>query len=327
VRWAPTLSVAADGRAAGLSLVNSDLVGRLTILAQGSVGNGSAWRGGAVDAMWRGSRPSLRVSLFSALARLTSVETVAGGVASSALLDAGTTGLSGGELRADASRAFDTGDSRVRIAAMFSPSWAQAEEGGAGGSSRTIGVLEAGAAARQTGDRSSLVESVAASITAGSLRSTFARSVASVALRGVTPFLPPVEAGTTYGIVSGGTDPFEQFTVGGAVTSLVDPSLLTQRIAMPALPAGVATGDRLLAYRVAADFGGLLPFYWGASARFGNGRFAQWHRVAGIEFTFDQSAIGVLGTPGARISAGIARSLDEPFARETRGYVSIVLRP
>ena len=65
-RWVPSATVTADGQAITLGVVNSDPVGRLAVLGQAAVGSGDAWRGGAIDAAWRGWRPDARVSLFSA---------------------------------------------------------------------------------------------------------------------------------------------------------------------------------------------------------------------------------------------------------------------
>jgi len=41
----------------------------------------------------------------------------------------------------------------------------------------------------------------------------------------------------------------------------------------------------------------------------------------------DQTPLPVIGLPGARLVAGVGESLDAPFARRTRGYAVVTLRP
>jgi hypothetical protein len=144
-----------------------------------------------------------------------------------------------------------------------------------------------------------------------------------VALRG---FLP-LDAGANYGRVTTTAPAFEQFIVGGLPSNLVDASLLTQRIGVPALPTGVAGGDRVFVYRAATSISGLTPYFFAASAQVGMDRFESWHRVAGLERTVDQTAVSVLGLPGARLVAGVGYSLDEPARHQTRGYFTLTLRP
>jgi hypothetical protein len=139
--------------------------------------------------------------------------------------------------------------------------------------------------------------------------------------------LPLLEAAASYGRVSTSAPSFEQFVVGGLPSNLIDASLLTQRVSVPALPSGVAGGDRVVTYRAATSLAGLAPYFVAASAAVAVNRFAEWHRVLGLELTVDQSSVPVLGLPGARLVAGVGYSLDEPLRRQTRGYLSATLRP
>ena len=130
-----------------------------------------------------------------------------------------------------------------------------------------------------------------------------------------------------YGRVSENAPLFEQFSIGGLASTLTSPALLSQRIMMPALPATVATGEQILTYRAATSLAGLTPYFWSGSTRRGDVRFQIWHRVLGVDFDLYQSPLAVLGTPGARLLVGVARSLDPPAADQTRAYGVISLQP
>jgi hypothetical protein len=137
----------------------------------------------------------------------------------------------------------------------------------------------------------------------------------------------PLDLGGSYGRVSSDAPPFELFSIGGLASTLTPAAILTQRIFMPALPATVSTGDQLLTYRAATSIAGLTPFLWGGSTRTGVGRFDAWHRVYGVDFEVNQSALSVLDTPAARLLVGVAYSSDAPFAHQTRAYGLISFRP
>jgi hypothetical protein len=315
-RWVPAGTIDAGGRAATLALVNDDPVGRLTILAQGAVGNGDAWHGASVEAGWRRWRPLVRASAYHVLR-----ETPAGPL----LAQDRATQLIGGRLRGDYTRSFDVAD--LRLGLGVSPGTLRAF--GAPNVRRSLVFGEIMGDGRQGGDRVRLTEVVGANLTAGSTGGGdgYRRLTASLAIHaGAVDFFPLDFAGS-FGRVSTGAAPFEQFVIGGLAPTIVDPSILTQQIAMGALPLALAVGDRVASFRASTNLGGLSPFYWGASTRFGAGRFARWHRVAGIELTIDQTPVPVLGLPGARLTAGVGRSLDEPFRGETRGYLGVSLRP
>jgi Tol biopolymer transport system component len=321
IRWVPAAGATSDGREVTLGVVSADPVGRLTLLGQLAIGSGDAWRGGALDLVWRGWRPVARASGFSAAATTPLFGSFTGAAQPSAV-----SRLSGARARFDYTYSFDRADVRV----------------GAGGSlgrvdiratlpsreSRDLAFGELAASVRQGGEAASGVESFSAHLTGGrtggvDYQRLLASITAHVALRG---FLP-LDAGANYGRVSTGAPAFEQFIVGGLPSNLVDASLLTQRIGVPALPAGVAGGDRVLAYRAATSLSGFTPYFFAASAGLGTDRFESWHRVAGLELIVDQTAVPVLGLPGARFVAGVGYSIDEPARRQTRGYLTATLRP
>ena len=103
-------------------------------------------------------------------------------------------------------------------------------------------------------------------------------------------------------------DPFEQFTLGGLPPAMIDPALFSQRIAMPALPSGIAEGNDLLSYRIDVPIG-VTPYLWGGRA-WDHGDVSAWHRVAGVEWGGELPMFPVLGTPAVRGTFGVGRSLD-----------------
>ena len=319
-RWLPLAAFGADGRAGGIAIASSDVVGRLGVLAQGVLGNGGAWRGAVIDVVWRAQKPAVRASAFfarrSAGTPLLPVD-----------VEAPIVTLTGGHFRADWGRAFDMAD--FRVSGGFSPAWLEHRAFGVDSTTpRPLGFAEIALSGRQTGDRVNAAETISMNAAAGTDGSSqFQRAVANLGLRVGATGLPGLDLGVTYGRVSASAAGFERFSLGGLPSTLVDPLLLTQRLAMPALPFGVTISEQALVYRAATRLAGLSPYYWGGSGRNGAGRFEQWHRVIGIEYVFDQGPQAVLGTPGGRITAGIGHSLDEPFADRTRGYVTVVLRP
>jgi hypothetical protein len=290
------------------------------MLAQAAFGSGDVWRGGALDATWRGSRPSASLSVFDAITSNPIIDETFGATPSSER-------LAGVRARVDYSHSFD----RASIRANLGGSLARLALDGALGttsSPRDLAFVEVAGAARQLGDAASFSQSASVHVTIGETDAiNYERTVAAVGARVAVRGIPSLDLGGGYGRASEDAPAFEQFVIGGIPTSLVDPSLLTQRVTMGVLPSGVARGDRVLSYRAATTFLGLTPYYWGASTQFGSDRFDQWHRVFGAEFTIDQTPVSVLGVPGARLVMGVGRSLDPPFAHRTRGYFVALLRP
>ena len=320
-RWIPAASVATNGRQATFALVNSDAVGRLTILGQAAFGSGDVWRGGSLDIAWRRWSPAFRLGGFDATTSIPFLEPNIGPPLG--LSDR----LTGARLRLDYTRAFDRADLRLGMGTSTSQLAVRAF-GSTTTSGRQLAFGELGIAARQTGDGIGASETAFAHLTAGETGiHTYQRLLTSAALHLGVRRLPSLDGTANYGRASSDAPTFEQFILGGLPSSLIDPSLLTQRVVMGALPTGVAIGDRLLAFRASSSVLGLTPYLWVASTNHGADRFTTWHRVLGVERTVDQAALPVLGLPGARLLAGIGRSLDEPFARRIRGYFAIMLRP
>ena len=120
---------------------------------------------------------------------------------------------------------------------------------------------------------------------------------------------------------------FERLSLGGNTPALLDRLLFTQRVTMGALPSGIAVGTSALTYRVTLNTQPLAPYFWSGSTTPVGDRFAVWHRVIGLEGSYSVASIPVAGVPAARIVYGGGESLDEPFRRQIRGYLSVVINP
>ena len=320
-RWLPAVAATPNGREGTFAIVNADAVGKLTVLGQLAIGSGDVWRGGALDLVWRGWRPVFRISGFAASTTTPLFDSFRATV-----LPSSVEHLTGGRARLDYTYALDRADIRVGIGGSLAGLGARDQF--SLDVSRNLFFGELGGTLRQSGAAGSASEGFAAHVTAGETgTSDYVRSVASVAGRLAVRGFPFLEAAASYGRVSTSAPPFEQFIVGGLPSSLIDASLLTQRVGVPALPTGVAGGDRVVTYRAATSLAGLSPYFFATSAAFAENRFDEWHRVIGIELTVDQSSVPVLGLPGARLVAGVGYSLDEPLRHQTRGYLSATLRP
>ena len=320
-RWVPAAGATSNGREATLAIVNADAVGRLTMIGQLAIGSGDAWRGGALDGVWRGWRPVARIAGFTATTSAPLFDPFAAALRASSL-----DRLSGGRARLDYTHSLDRADIRVAIGGSLA--LLTTKDASTIDMSRDVAFGELAASARQSGAAASASEGIAANITGGETGGDqYERFIASAAVRLAVRGFPALDASSSYGRVSTNAPPFEQFVVGGLPSNLVDASLLTQRLSVPALPTGVAGGDRVLTYRAATSLAGLSPYFFGASAGFATNRFEEWHRVVGLELTMDQTAVPVLGLPGARLVAGVGYSLDAPVRHHGRGYLTATLRP
>ena len=318
LRWLPLPEADADGLGAVIGVVSMDLIGRTRILAQGAFGDPSAWRGGSLAADWRGSRPSFELRAFDAGQRPSASRTPVPGAA---LLD---TRLSGGELAVDDDWSFDTWAARARLGGSIGRVRGLAGPLGAADRSLAFGALSA--AWLQRGSAATVSEALSADISTGrSFDAAFRRALvsASVALGGRAPI--PVRAAATYGRVSSDAPPFEQLSLGGGESPLIDAALLSQRIAMPALPLGIRLGSSAFAYKATLIEQPLSLYYWAGSTAPGGERFAIWNRVVGVEWTGSIAAIPVAGTPAAHGQIGVAESLDAPLRHRVRAYVSVVI--
>ena len=320
-RWLPGGAAATEGAFGTLLLGNSDPVGRLGWTLQGAYGERSTWRGGALAGEWRRFRPEVQGELFyvehapsrqeagTFAPRALDVKYGGATLATQLTRDFGArrqvyrVGASLGQIRAD------TRDAERRQLAFAEFAGGRAFVRG----TRYLSVgLDLHGAVGLTG-------SDAAGVAADWRRALVAARVA------LGDDSRAVAGSVTYGAVSRGANPLEAFVVGGARSPLVDPSVLSQRVAAPALPVGIVAGRELYAYRVTLAGGlPLEPFYAAYGTR---GGFRDPFRLIGAERSLATPTLAFLRLPSARFQAGIAYTLDAPFKYKTRAYASVTYRP
>src|SRR5207237_619303 len=114
-RWIPQPSLDADGASAAVALVSRDVIGRSEVIANFAFGDAAAWRGAAVSASWRGTRPALRFLGFGADQTLSRSRAPVPRVASFDVpLDVRMTGI---EASVDGTEQFDVRALRYRVGA------------------------------------------------------------------------------------------------------------------------------------------------------------------------------------------------------------------
>lgn len=311
----PASSLSPSGRLLALNFVSTDPAGRLAWTATGALGDREAWRGVALRAEWRGFLPSVGGSLFYAEQRPslqragTFAPRAVDGDYGAATIDAslrryfgvmrarGRLGLSAGSLASDSLPA--TG--------------------------RTLGFAELDASrVVRRGRRFAALDL--------SLHGSSGRTVGEEWRRAVTSATiatggegAGARATVTYGVTSRAAPAYERFLVGGVGSPLVDDALLSQRVPLGAAPIGVRSGRELYAYRLSlTGLGAFAPYYAGVSTR---GGFAAAFRVVGAEASLSLGDAPIIAIPAVRALAGVGYTLDEPFRKKTRAYLSIEYEP
>ncbi len=319
-RWLPGGSYGVDGALGTLMVANLDPVGRLGIVAQGGVGDPAVWRGGSLQATYRKlpfdvnvagwlveQRPSAQRERGFAPPSLDAKYT--GG---SLLLErerewsragyvvrgAASVGTLDGPALSSASRALAIGEARGRLTMGLGMQYLAASAGGTWAIGKTAGEPWTRGLARAT-------------LTAG----TAARYIRAEAARGITLDAAPGEYGLQY----------EAFVVGGSSVPWFDPVLLSQRIAMPAVPVGFLGGRKVGVYR--ATLGGVLPGELSMTWVAAGDSLVSWKRIVTLEQVVTTPALGFARLPAVSVRAGVGYSMDEPFRARVRGYVGLRYSP
>lgn len=318
-RILPGASLGPDGDMASLMVANVDPVGRLSVVAQGGYGQRGAWRGGSLATALRLSPIELETSAwytehapseqvagsFSSLdidARFSGLGLAArvardGGAWGYALRAGGSVAQVDGNQLDGAGRVMGFADLRGRLTwtlrgLTISPQvYAQMAQGGTGGDSWsrgfTTGALAMGGPKR------------------------WLRAEATV---GTTTTAGPGEFGRA----------FEQFAVGGNAPPFFDRAFLSQRVSVPSVPVGYASGRKLGIGRLSTRLLSVEPYaLWIAAGD----KLTRYQRILGAERTFDVPGIGFAGLPGTHVRAGIGYSMDEPYKEKIRPYLSVTYRP
>lgn len=317
-RFLPGGTAGPDGHTTTLMVSNIDPVGRLSVVTQGVFGSRGTWRGGSVSAALRRMRVGLDASAWVVehepsrardhFSNVASDLRITGGGLQARLTSEGSNTsyvarvlLSAGQVKndllEDANRLSMAGEARGRV------TWS------VGGVTITYvaGVI---ADLGETNGESWKRTVSSASLIAGTSRHQ---------LRGDV-FHGSVTSASTGQL---GRE-VEQFVVGGAPNPLIEPLFLSQRIALPAVPAGFVSGPRVTVLRAALGGTDFEPYFTWVE---GSGSFNDPKRIAGLERSFTISSLGFARLPAVRARAGASWSFDEPYRRRARMYASLVYSP
>jgi hypothetical protein len=322
-RWIPIPQLDADGGSIGVALASTDLIGRSPILVRLMTGDRAEWRGGSIEGVWRGTLPSFRASLFDAVQDERATRSPVAGAPG---LD---TRIRGALFSIDDARSSEDWSLRYRVGASTSMLDVDSARGIRSSGARPLFFGDAGVSRfqRPGGGTSTVAEALGSALTIGRSADTrFWRSVSTLGLStsGFTPM--PLTASAVYARTNADAPAFERLSLGGTSSPLLDRELLTQRLSMPALPAGIATGTSAFVYRVSLILNPLSP-YWSAGGVSSGGARIAWHGVVGLEGSQAIGEIPIAGFPAARAIYGIGESLNAPFRRRVRVYASLQLNP
>ena len=310
----------ADGHVATLMLANIDPIGRLSVVTQGSFGSAGSWRGASTTAGLRRLRVGIDASAWyvehepsKSRDHLTSQGTttdvrfsglgiqarLAGEGSNTAYL--ARTAVNLGRVSNDLLRAKKiavSGELRGRISATVGP----LNVSTVGGVLADVGETDGQEWQRATG-------SFGISVGMGGyqLRGDWMRG-------SVTASRFSYDDGLAA----------EQFVVGGSPNPLIDQVYMSQRIPLPAVPAGFVSGRAFQLFK--ATLGGNLwePYFlWVNDGH----AFEDVARIAGVERTFGITSLGFVRLPGLRARAGASYSFDEPYADRARLYASLTFTP
>jgi hypothetical protein len=314
VRYLPAGAYGAEGGLGALALTGTDPIGRLSWVLTGAAGEPGTWRGGGLDAVWRGARPHLHGNLWWARQRPSAQRQLPAGAG---LLD---TEYAGGTVWTDAFRQASRGHQRARLGLSFGG--LQRAEADAW-QERRFAFAEVEATTR-VGRTAWLQPSLSLSGSVGTTAGEeWRRGIAGLGLAAGRRSTG-LSARATYGRLDGTVDPFERFAAGGDHPLVLNRVALPQRFALPALPLGTLQSDEILVLHGQFLTTGLAPFFWAASVDDG---FRSWYRVVGAESTVRVGPASLAGIPAVRIRSGIGVPLDEPFRRRVQGYVSVGFEP
>jgi len=316
--WVPTGAGDADGISAGLAIASTDIVGRLAMMAKGTLATEGAWRGGALQVAWRGWRPGVEASGYWArqLPSLADARTP--------ITDSLDATLAGGSL-ATGITLFGSGwNETLRLGGDVAQFQQLAT------SDMSTRATFFGRSTTRAGATNGDGQFVSGYLTLQGATGTlggagFSRGLATLGLATGYPSAVAIEAAARYGRITDNAPVFEQFALGGLASPIVDDDELSQRIAEPALPTGAAVGAEVVGFRVA--LAAPITPYVSATRVSSPGVPGQWFRVYGAEFAMSTAPIPVLRTPGGKVLVGVARARDDTGYWRVQAYAGVFVEP
>ena len=301
-------SAARDGLSQGAALASADPANRLTWMLSAFGGTSAAWRGGLASAAWYGTRPHLRAESFW-------IEQRASRQWNASSVDADDIRLAGGSLAAELPVSGSSAVQRFGASVFVGAQ----QQRGLDVKSRVVVTANAGIGV-VTGWRSSV--GLSSRVATGRLGdSAFTRATVSayVNARGTRLDVRAHRA-------SAGTPRFEQFSAGGFGAPVHDDATLAQRIAIPSLPVGIATGRGLYELRLTHP-APYLPVTAYAHSVGSTWKLSAHSVVIGAERSIDLAYLGLVGLPRLHAIAGVARVMRGPLHDKGSLYLNVGWRP
>jgi hypothetical protein len=318
-RWLPGAFSNPDGSGAMLSVYSGDIVGRLTGVVTGALGEIGTWQGGSVRAMWRYARPHVEFGAHGLIHEPSLSSHRAAGDTTAKLVDGSLTQVVAAV-------------SRERLGEWWR---VKARVGGAGGRlspreaaahERTLGFLESSLRVHRLRGARGISAELRAHGEYGRSRDRYRRVVGTLDLRTLGRDMFPLQASVTHGRIIGDPHPFELFSVGGGMSPVMDSSLLTQRHALPMYPTAVSVGNSLLAWRASIP-GNWTLFYEAASTAPTLYDHARWYRALGFDARFAFPLTPVAFLPRVEMRGGAAYTFDAPLRRKVRAFLDMRFEP
>jgi len=304
---------AAEGASVGLMAGTMDPVGKLTAMAQGYLATRGSWQGASLGAGWRGWPVVLRAEAFYS----EDDPSKQWGFAAPTALDAT---LGGAVLSASLTREHVT--NRQAIAFGASLASIRGDTGASG--TRALGFARYDGSFTQSIRVATLREDITISGAAGTTYGErWARGLAALTLWGGYGDIG-IEARGSYGRVDDARASFEQFSLGGTAPPFFERELYAQRIAIPAVPAGVSVGQQLETFSVALPFQWLRPYFWAGST---SPHFDFWEQVVGLEASVSSDGIWYARLPGFRVLGGVGYALAGAWKYQARVYLETTFHP
>lgn len=307
-----------SGNTVQLGLDAADVLGRLHLLAMGSMGDAVGPRGGSAATAWRGWPVALTAQLFSAIEKPGNQ-----GLAPRPAFDQERFG---GFLDASWSRPCDWG----RLEARAGGGGTRVEAFASGDVfTRALGSASARLVFRRTRGGAGFGFDLDAGGTLGTTAGDgWSQWMAGGRIVGILPFAT-LSASARGGDTGGTPSLFDLFAIGGAPSAILPPGLDGNRISNPALPADVQVGGRFEAYRAELAGTGVPVAVYAEWLRAWNGGAPRPDpvRVAGVEVRLDRLIPPEFGRAVTfRVGAGWIVS-ETPSIRAGRGYAQLVYRP
>ena len=318
-RWLPGAFVNSDGSGATISLYSGDIVGRLTGVVTGALGERGSWQGASLRTTWRYPRPHVELGAHAFIHEPSLSSHRPPGDTSAQAVD-------GSLSQVIAALHHERAGESWRLRARIGGSGGRLSPRAARSHPRALGFLDASARVHRTRGTRGMSAEVRAQASYGQTAERYQRVLGTIDLRTLGRGMFPIQASITHGRVLGAPHPFELFSVGGGTSPVMDSSLLTQRHALAMYPTAVSLGPSLLAWRASIP-GDWTLFYEAASTAETLYDHARWHRAFGVDAKLAFPLTPVAFIPRVEIRGGVAYTLDDPLRRKVRVFLEMKFEP